>query len=245
MPRVVVSDRDTKFTWRFWTGLFRLAGSRLDMSTADHPQSDGLTKRLKRTLIEMLLTLVGHDQGDWVGKLPAIKFAYNSATHSATGSPPFRLLYGFMAAAPAGIWSSNGGEPDSRVDATATFVRTQKAAWVVASDAVLAGQSKMAAIANKAQAEAHFKVGDLVLMDADVLMTPVERARPRLKLRTLAVGPLAVTALVGPNLVRIKLPAGSKAHDVVNISKLRPYTASSILGRGVEKPPQVVGADGD
>ena len=96
-----------------------------------------------------------------------------------------------------------------------------------------------------ARAEAHFKVGDLVLMDADALMTPVERARPRLKLRALAVGPLAVTALVGSNAVRVKLPAGSRAHDVVNISKLRPYTASSIPGRGVEKPPQVVGTDGD
>ena len=245
MPRVVVSDRDTKFTGKFWTELFRLAGSRLDMSTADHPQSDGLTERLNRTLVEMLRALVGHDQGDWVEKLAAVEFAYNSTAHSATGSPPFKLLYGFMPAAPAGIWSNNGGEPDSRVEATARFVRTQKAAWVVASDAVLAGQSKMAAIADKARVDAHFKVGDLVLIDADALMTPVERARPRLKLRALAVGPLAVTALVGPNAVRVKLPAGSRAHDVVNISKLRPFTANSMPGREVEKPPQVIGTDGD
>jgi transposase InsO family protein len=65
IPRTIVSDRDSRFTSRFWRALHRLLDVRLAMSTAFHPQTDGQTERMNRTLEEMLRAYVGHRQDDW------------------------------------------------------------------------------------------------------------------------------------------------------------------------------------
>ena len=48
LPEVIVSDRDPRFTGTFWSSVFKVLGTRLDMSTADHPQTDGQTERVNR-----------------------------------------------------------------------------------------------------------------------------------------------------------------------------------------------------
>ncbi|GMF60009.1 unnamed protein product [Phytophthora fragariaefolia] len=54
MPIDIVSDRDPRFTARFWPLVFTLLGTQLSMSTADHPQTDGKTERVNRVLDEAL-----------------------------------------------------------------------------------------------------------------------------------------------------------------------------------------------
>jgi hypothetical protein len=48
MPEDFVSDRNPKFTSAFCTETFRLLGTALNFSTADHPQSDGQAERVNR-----------------------------------------------------------------------------------------------------------------------------------------------------------------------------------------------------
>ena len=50
----IISDRDPRFAGTFWKSIFRVLGTRLDMSTADHPQTDGQTERVNRVIGDIL-----------------------------------------------------------------------------------------------------------------------------------------------------------------------------------------------
>ncbi|KAF1317040.1 Pol protein, partial [Globisporangium splendens] len=88
MPTEIVSDRDPRFTAAFWQELFRLLGTQLKMSTADHPQTDGQTERVNRTLGDILRSYV-HSFTHWSKCLPLAEFAINDSVHVSTGHTPF------------------------------------------------------------------------------------------------------------------------------------------------------------
>jgi len=58
VPISIISDRDNRFTSRFWQSLQKALGTRLDLSTFYHPQKDGQMERTIQTLEDMLRTCV-------------------------------------------------------------------------------------------------------------------------------------------------------------------------------------------
>ncbi|KAE9267076.1 hypothetical protein PR003_g31906, partial [Phytophthora rubi] len=89
LPEAFVSDRDPRFVSHFWQHLFRLFGTRLDMSTADHPQTGGQTERVNRVLEDILRSVCAAEPTKWSALLPQVEFALNNAVHSSTGFTPF------------------------------------------------------------------------------------------------------------------------------------------------------------
>ncbi|CAI7876456.1 unnamed protein product [Closterium sp. NIES-54] len=94
IPATLISDRDPKFTSKFWKELMGLLGTKLAMSSAYHPQTDGQTERLNQVVEQLLRTACKDDVSHWDTQLPTLEFAYNNASHAATGKTPFFLCYG-------------------------------------------------------------------------------------------------------------------------------------------------------
>ncbi|KAJ3478071.1 hypothetical protein NLI96_g10013 [Meripilus lineatus] len=91
LPDSIVSDRDSKFTSRFWKETHRMMGTKLLMSTAFHPQTDGASERAIRSVTQILRGMVKSNQSDWVEKLPMVEFAMNSTVSATTGFAPFEI----------------------------------------------------------------------------------------------------------------------------------------------------------
>lgn len=85
IPKHIITDRDFLFTSTFWKHLHQLVGTKLNMSGAYHPETDGSTERANRTATQLLRQCVNDKQTDWMDKLPAIEFAINSARSYSTG----------------------------------------------------------------------------------------------------------------------------------------------------------------
>ena len=85
LSRVIISDRDPRFTSNFWRTLFRLLGTKLSFSTAFHPQTDGQTERVNRVIEEALRPYVNARHSDWDLYLTPIEFRLQQL---GTASPP-------------------------------------------------------------------------------------------------------------------------------------------------------------
>ncbi|KAH9698118.1 hypothetical protein KPL71_023889 [Citrus sinensis] len=95
MPKTIVSDRDTKFLNYFWKTLWAKLGTKLLFSTICHPQTDGQTEVVNRTLCTLLRAIIKKNIKTWEDCLPLVEFAYNCSVHSATKYSPFEIVYGF------------------------------------------------------------------------------------------------------------------------------------------------------
>uniref|UniRef100_A0AAV1TLG8 Integrase catalytic domain-containing protein n=1 Tax=Peronospora matthiolae TaxID=2874970 RepID=A0AAV1TLG8_9STRA len=84
----IVSDRDPRFTTEFWQSVFRSLGTRLTMSTSNHLETDGQTKRVNRVLGE-ILRVYFHSFTIWSEFLPMAGFAINNSVHASTTHTPF------------------------------------------------------------------------------------------------------------------------------------------------------------
>ena len=94
VPVSIVSDRGSIFSSRFWQNLQEAMGTRLDLSTAFHPQTDGQSKRMIQTLEDMLRMCVMDLGGSWDEYLPLVEFTYNNSYHSSIEMAPYEALYG-------------------------------------------------------------------------------------------------------------------------------------------------------
>ncbi|RDX80172.1 hypothetical protein CR513_39304, partial [Mucuna pruriens] len=88
LPRIIVSDRDVKTLWN-------KLGTKLLFSTVAHPQIDGQTEVMNRTLATLLRTIIQKNLKNWEKCLPPVEFAYNRTIHSTSSYSPFEVVYGF------------------------------------------------------------------------------------------------------------------------------------------------------
>ncbi|GKA95356.1 putative reverse transcriptase domain-containing protein [Tanacetum coccineum] len=94
VPILIISDRNSQFTSRFWQLMKEVFGTRLDMSTAYYLQTDGQSERIIQTLEDMLRACVLDFGGSWDIHLPLVEFTYNNSYHSSVRCASFETLYG-------------------------------------------------------------------------------------------------------------------------------------------------------
>lgn len=94
VPKTITSDRDTRFMSHFWRTLWKLMATKLQFSSTCHPQTDGQTEVVNRTLGNLLRCLASNSPRQWDLVIPHAEFAYNSSRNRSTQKAPFEIVYG-------------------------------------------------------------------------------------------------------------------------------------------------------
>jgi hypothetical protein len=94
VPKRIVSDRETQFTSRFWGKLHESMDTKLNFSSAYHPQTDGQTERTNQILEDMLRACALKHGSSWDKSLPYAEFAYNNSYQTSLKMAPFEALDG-------------------------------------------------------------------------------------------------------------------------------------------------------
>lgn len=89
LPTKIICDCDPRFISNFWRHLFRLTGTQLAPSTANHPQTDGQSERANRTIRQMLRAYIQGCENNWDMLLTPVEFAYNNSTQTSTQETSF------------------------------------------------------------------------------------------------------------------------------------------------------------
>ena len=93
IPLSIVSDRNPRFTSRFWKELQSTLGTRLKFSIAFHPQTNGQFERVIQVLEDMLRGCVLDFLGSWDRYISLMEFSSNNSYQSSICMVPYEALY--------------------------------------------------------------------------------------------------------------------------------------------------------
>jgi transposase InsO family protein len=215
-PQDLVSDRGTQFTSQFWSEVWKGLGTKLKMSTAYHPQTDGQTERMNRVLEETLRHYISPTQDDWEECLPMAEFAINSSRSDSTKHTPFYLCYGRHPSAPADVVL-----PRPQTPAAEEFLRSMHTNIAAARKALQAAQERQRAIANTKRSDITFALGEKVLLSSQNIKLKAPGAG---KLLPRYLGPFVIKRKVGEVAYELDLPhTMARLHPVFHASLLKKW----------------------
>lgn len=226
LPEDIISDRDTRFTGRFWTALFELLGSDLKFSTANHPQTDGQTERVNALLEEYLRHYATASQSNWVELLDTAQFCYNLHRSSSTGKSPFELATGQQPLMPHEVAKTKS---QGKCPAAYRYARSQQELIDEAKDSLSKAIRKMKKYADQGRRPREFSVGDKVLLKLPPqVWKRISAKQVQKALIPKFDGPFEIVKRVGNVAYRLALPDRLKVHPTFHVSFLKPYHEDSV-----------------
>ncbi|KAF8080898.1 hypothetical protein N665_0917s0014 [Sinapis alba] len=227
VPRTIVSDRDPKFLGHFWKTLWRKLGTKLLFSTTCHPQTDGQTEVVNRTLSTLLRATVGKNLRNWLDCLPFIEFAYNRVTHSSTKFSPFELVYGFKPETPLDLATIPDQDLMINHDGQAKAEQVKKL-HLKAIENLEKRNEQTKKYVDQRRKKVTFEPGDWVWLHMRTDRFPTQR---KSKLSPRGDGPFKVIKKINDNAYQIDLPGEYKVSSTFNVSDLSYYDADESVLR--------------
>ena len=226
VPAQIHSDQGRQFEAELFQQMCDLLGIRKTRTTPLHPQSDGQTERLNRTLLDLLSKLAIDSPADWDTKLPFALAAYRSTPHSTTGETPNRLMLGREVNTPLRLLAPVAPDDTDRNAWVEQLHENFAEAHVRVQEHIGKAQRLQKTGHDRFQKGYSFVEGQRVwLMD-----TRSQRGVPRKLNPYRWKGPYVVRKRISAAVYLIAIAGGRS--QVVNVDRLKPYVERQALDPG-------------
>ena len=221
LPTKVISDRDPRFTSYFERSLARRLGIEQNLSTAFHPQTDGLSERKNQWVKQYLRLVTSTSPEAWTDWISIATAIHNNRRNATTKLSPNQILLGYETTLiPTGTGESTNEATERRLE---TMIEKRLAAI----DAI----NHMARA--RAPIPSQYKIGNQVWLEA----THLKLRHQKTKLAPKRYGPFRVVKEISPVAYKIQLPVSWGIHDVFHASLLSPYRETAAHGPNFSRPP--------
>jgi hypothetical protein len=241
VPSSIISDRDPRFTSRFWGKLQAALGTKLHFSTAFHPQTDGQSERVIQILEDMLRACVIEFEGSWEKYLPLAEFAYNNSYQASIKMAPFEALYGRKCRTPA-YWGELGEKKVIADQVGPDYLQEVEEKVKIIKDRLKEAYDRQKSYADLKRKDIEYNVGEKVFLKVSPWKKILRFGRKG-KLSPRFIGPYEILERVGPVAYRLALPPElDKIHNVFHVSMLRRYRSDPshvIIPQEIEVQPDL------
>nr|GEU74653.1 hypothetical protein [Tanacetum cinerariifolium] len=222
VPKSLTSDRDVKFVSHFWRTFWTHLGSKLQFSSFHHPQTNGQTEVVNRSLGNILHSLIRDNAKQWDLILLQAEFTYNRSVNRTTAKSPFEVVYERNLISPLDLvpvpevgWFSEEGANQSE--------QIKELHWSV-QEHIIRHNKQYKEHADKCQKQVLYREGDLVWI---YLCKERFSAWHFRKLKPRGDGPFCVLKKINDNTYKIALPDHFNVSATFNVADLSPYRGDS------------------
>lgn len=212
VPESLITDQGTNFMSDLFKQLCKLLKIKKLRTSPFHPQANGRTERVHRTISKMLSYYVNSQHGDWDSYLSFVVSAYNSKVHSSTNMSPYETVYGRKMPSPFDVIQPKLGKEGEPVK---QFAKRLKEVWQRvrrANTKALENQERIGRCPSKLP---KYRIGQWVL-----LANPYTPKGKTKKFLSKFNGPYQVIEVTSPVNIKLQLPTRS---SIVHISRVKPF----------------------
>jgi hypothetical protein len=217
IPKMVISDRDIKFTSSFWKELFAGLNTNLNFSMSYHPQMDGHTKRTNQIIEDILHMYVRTKLNKWEDYLHLVEFPYNNGYQNLAKLSPFKILYRKKCTTPIS-WDN----PADRLMVGPEMLQEMENMVNKVQQNLKEAQNRQKSYADQKRRHLEFQVGDHVYLKVKARKSSLKLGNCA-KLAPRFCGHLEILAQIGPIAYKLALPANLRIHNVFHVSLLKKY----------------------
>lgn len=216
IPKSIVTDRGQLFMSSFWQQLFSLQGSKLKASSSYHPQTDGQTEVVNRTLEQYLRCYCHDEQKRWKEFISWAEYWYNTTHQASINKSPFEVIYGRL---PPLLNSYTKGM--ARNDEVDRELITRDEVLATVKKDLKKAQERMKKYYDCGRRDVTFEPGDMVYLKLQPYRQKSLKAKFNVKLSQRFYGPFKVLERIGEIAYKLELPSSSRLHPVFHISVLK------------------------
>lgn len=227
IPAVITTDQGKEFKNKLNDELMKTFNIDHRLTTAYHPQANGLDERFNQTLTNSIVKYVESDRKNWDAHLDQVVFAYNTAVQESTKYTPFQAMFGRMARIPVDINSSSNYDAAEKLQefhqADQLSFSSENAKWQKDAD-IIKKNIKTAQAKQKRNYDQKHNVAKCFSVGSNVLLKDFNRKKRKGgKLDFRWRGPFVITSSLGRGLFKLKELHGTKVSIYILCVCVRMY----------------------